>query len=173
MWHDLGLSWPVAPKASQAWKKEHSGFTVIHARALAEVTYSFYVLEQPTTFTDHCDEPRVFRVHFLVESRVNLDNWLYLHVIDSSGTNDCRGTEQHDHGRVTAWNQASDPMTEIIPLGKLQKVESMYKALPIITAFKSYMANWFLNIYNHSSWQREINQWEKNLFISRKISQWP
>lgn len=71
------------PKASQAPKKEHSGCTVIHAHALAEVTYSFYVLEGPTTFTDHCAEPRVFRAHFLVESRVNLDNWLYLNVINS------------------------------------------------------------------------------------------
>lgn len=134
--------------------------------ALSEATRSFFCMGRTNNiYTPWC---WAWGVHGSFSGRTQKVNSRAVQMTAKASSSMTPAGSLHETKCLTPWSEARKRLSSF--LWKLQKVESMYKVLPIITVLKSYMANWlgFLNTYNHNSWQREINQWEKNLCMSRK-----
>lgn len=145
---------------------------------LSEVTYSFLCIRRTNNFYRPLCWAQGVQGSFSCRiQKVNLDNCVYSHVTDSRAvkTTAKASSSITTEGSLdkpkflSPWSEARKRLSLL--LWKLQKVESMYKVLPIIV-FKSYIHK-LVRVSKHLQSQfttKEINRWEKSLHEQKNKS---
>lgn len=143
IWYDLGLSRSIVPKASQTPKKEHFWmhsdiYICVWALAhlLSEVTYSFLCIRRTNNFYRPLCWAQGVQGSFSCRiQKVNLDNWGRAVKTTAKASSGITTWSLDKPKFLSPWSEARKRLSLL--LWKLQKVESMYKVLPII-AFITY-----------------------------------